>query len=267
MGLICIRRCPIPATPRCRRPTWTRFGPTYTVCQRRKIRCPRTRCRFPDDPQRHGCVAGSVFQARNVRAGRGSRSNLESRRLSRASARALRPTATRRVTLRRARKSSMDLRGASVEGWYAPDISNDSLSKIAAWKTADLAHYLKTGTSGANTKTFGPMQEVVHDSLQYLTDADLLAMAVYLKDQEGSTRPIAPDKPRLPAERLAAGKLAYEDNCSSCHQADGKVSRAPHRRSRATPRSPPRSRITSSWRCSRASNRREAGEQWGRLPL
>jgi mono/diheme cytochrome c family protein len=63
---------------------------------------------------------------------------------------------------------------------------------------------------------------VVHDSLRYLTDADLLAMAVYLKDQQSTTRPITPDKPRLPAERLTAGKLAYEDNCSSCHQADGK---------------------------------------------
>jgi mono/diheme cytochrome c family protein len=112
--------------------------------------------------------------------------------------------------------------GAEIEGWYAPDISNDSLSKLASWKTADLAHYLRTGSTPDNVKSFGPMQEVVHDSLRHLTDADLLAMAVYLKDQQSGVQAKTPSQPELPSSRLASGKQVYADNCSSCHQVDGK---------------------------------------------
>lgn len=112
------------------------------------------------------------------------------------------------------------LSGAQIEGWYAPDISNDTLSKIDQWSTADLATFLKTGNAPDNTKAFGPMQEVVHDSLQYLSDPDLHAMAVYLKDQMTGSQAVKPTKASFP--RTAAGKRVYENNCSSCHQVNGK---------------------------------------------
>ena len=112
------------------------------------------------------------------------------------------------------------LTGAQIEGWYAPDISNDPLSKISGWNIAELAQFLKTGTDPNNVKTFGPMQEVVHDSLRYLTDSDLRAIAVYLKDQQ---RDVAPQKPSpVKFARIGSGKRVYEDNCSSCHQSNGK---------------------------------------------
>jgi mono/diheme cytochrome c family protein len=110
--------------------------------------------------------------------------------------------------------------GAPIEGWYAPDISGDSLSKLSQWNVAELARFLKKGTTPDNAKAFGPMQEVIHDSLQYLSDADLHAMAAYLKDQPTDAAPVAPTKSSLP--RLADGRLLYEDNCSSCHQRSGK---------------------------------------------
>jgi len=110
------------------------------------------------------------------------------------------------------------LGGAQIEGWYAPDISHDPQSKIAHWNTDELAKFLKTGVAPDNSKVVGPMQEAVQDSLQYLTDADLHAMAVYLKDQ-ASTVPETPSKSYLP--RLAAGKRLYEDNCASCHGRNG----------------------------------------------
>jgi mono/diheme cytochrome c family protein len=113
-----------------------------------------------------------------------------------------------------------ELGGAKIEGWYAPDISNDAASKLAYWKVNDLAKFLKTGTTPANTKSFGPMQEVIHDSLRYLSDSDLTAMAIYLKDPANSSKPVTPGKSYLP--RLAEGKTLYEDNCSSCHQSNGK---------------------------------------------
>ena len=112
------------------------------------------------------------------------------------------------------------LTGAKIEGWYAPDISNDPNSKLAYWNVKDLAKFLKTGSAPDNTKTFGPMQEVVHDSLQYMTDADLQAMATYLKDQSTGATPLTASKVYLP--RLQQGKAVYENNCASCHQSNGR---------------------------------------------
>jgi mono/diheme cytochrome c family protein len=112
--------------------------------------------------------------------------------------------------------------GAQISGWYAPDISNDSLSKLNSWKTDELAGYLKTGLKPGNVKSFGPMQEVVSDSLQYLSAADLKSMAVYLKDQDSGSTAVAATKAKLPEESIVRGRRLYEDNCSSCHQRDGK---------------------------------------------
>lgn len=117
-------------------------------------------------------------------------------------------------------ESVHELTGAVIEGWYAPDISNDRNSKLAYWNVKDLARFLKTGTAPDNAKAFGPMQEVVHDSLRYLHDSDLQAMAVYLKDQSTGATPLKTTKASLP--RIEAGRLVYEDNCASCHQSNGK---------------------------------------------
>jgi mono/diheme cytochrome c family protein len=117
-------------------------------------------------------------------------------------------------------ESSHLLAGAQVEGWYAPDISNDANSKLAYWNVAELAQFLKSGRAPDNAKSYGPMQEVVHDSLQYLTADDLQDMAVYLKDQASGATPVSVSKAYLP--RLQAGKLVYENNCTGCHQSNGK---------------------------------------------
>jgi mono/diheme cytochrome c family protein len=53
-----------------------------------------------------------------------------------------------------------------------------------------------------------------------MTDADLQAMAVYLKDQATGATPRTATKAYLPG--LRAGKLVYENNCESCHQSNGK---------------------------------------------
>jgi mono/diheme cytochrome c family protein len=114
------------------------------------------------------------------------------------------------------------LTGARVEGWYAPDISSDALSRLQQFSVDELAHDLKTGNSAGNVKTFGPMEEVVHESLSRLTDADLHAMAVYLKDQPPPQTPQSAAVADLPADRLQAGRQLYEQHCSSCHGSDGR---------------------------------------------
>ena len=63
------------------------------------------------------------------------------------------------------------------------------------------------------------MQEVIHDSLQYLSAGDLHAIALYLKAQPATQNPETPTKAYLP--RLEQGRLVYENNCSGCHQSNG----------------------------------------------
>jgi mono/diheme cytochrome c family protein len=116
-------------------------------------------------------------------------------------------------------KTNRELAGANIQGWYAPDISGDDLSNLARWNTEQLATFFRTGKAPDNAKALGPMQEVIDDSLRYLSAGDLRAMALYLKDQPANRGPEAPAKDYLP--RLAQGKLVYENNCSSCHQSDG----------------------------------------------
>jgi mono/diheme cytochrome c family protein len=111
------------------------------------------------------------------------------------------------------------LGGGELQGWYAPDISGDDMSNIAGWSTEQLAAFFKSGKAPNNGKAAGPMQEVVHDSLQYLSAGDLQAIAVYLKDQPATGHAETPTKAYLPG--LERGKLVYENNCSGCHQSNG----------------------------------------------
>jgi mono/diheme cytochrome c family protein len=113
------------------------------------------------------------------------------------------------------------LTGGQLEGWYAPDISDDPLSAIKPFNVDEVARFLKTGVLPNNTLAFGPMQETIHDSLAYLTDSDLRAIALYLKAQ-----PIphweSPGKANISEQSLLDGKNLYIDNCSSCHQPNGR---------------------------------------------
>jgi mono/diheme cytochrome c family protein len=124
--------------------------------------------------------------------------------------------------LAQASQSAKRLGGAKVEGWYAPDISNDPLSKLSGYSTDSLQRFLKTGRSPHNTIAIGGMRQVVHDSLSQLPDSDLHAMAVYLKDQPTDTRSAGAVHDSVLPERLATGKALYEDQCSTCHGLDGK---------------------------------------------
>jgi mono/diheme cytochrome c family protein len=116
-------------------------------------------------------------------------------------------------------EKSKDFAGAVIDGWFAPDLTTDIATGLGAWTLDEIAAYLKTGVIKGKTTAFGPMAEVVQNSLSYLTDADLLAMAEYLKS-------IPPDsalrtgRPR-PDPARAQGAALYMGYCSGCHQAAG----------------------------------------------
>jgi mono/diheme cytochrome c family protein len=114
-------------------------------------------------------------------------------------------------------KKGEALRGYALQGWYAPNITNDAQLGLGSWSADDIAEYLKTGhnrTSAAG----GPMGEMITDSARHMTDADLHAIAVYLKDQPGEEHGVPPAAD--PGVLNMGGKI-YADECSGCHGPNG----------------------------------------------
>ncbi|MFO1394968.1 MAG: c-type cytochrome [Steroidobacteraceae bacterium] len=110
--------------------------------------------------------------------------------------------------------------GAEIDGWFAPNLSSNLSTGLGGWSVDDIATYLKTGSRKGHTTSFGPMAEVVHNSTSQLTDADLKAMATYLKalPPESSLRAA---KAAPPESKTRAASL-YMDHCSACHQSGGR---------------------------------------------
>jgi mono/diheme cytochrome c family protein len=116
--------------------------------------------------------------------------------------------------------ASRRFEGATIDQWYAPNITAEALAKTNRWDQSQLIAFLKQGAAN-NSTVLGPMQEVVHDRLPFLTSSDLEAMATYLLDVTNAKAAPAPAAKKLPAEtEKSAGKL-YADSCASCHQANG----------------------------------------------
>jgi mono/diheme cytochrome c family protein len=108
--------------------------------------------------------------------------------------------------------------GGSVGGWFAPRLDNAARTGLKSWSTEDIVEYLQTGRN-AKSHAGGPMAEVVANSTSKMTDADVRAIAIYLKDlPAGAAEPT--DAP-LPQPELAAGRAIYDRACISCHEADG----------------------------------------------
>ena len=115
-------------------------------------------------------------------------------------------------------KKSDALQGGQVQGWFAPDITNDQAHGLGVMSTDDIVALLKTGHNEVATVT-GPMAEEVEDSSAHFKDDDLKAIATYLKSLPGSDTKETSLDPSDP--RMAAGKAIYRDTCSACHGLDG----------------------------------------------
>jgi mono/diheme cytochrome c family protein len=120
-----------------------------------------------------------------------------------------------------ARDEDRMLEGAEIRGWYAPDISAGDTSQIDEWSVEELTTYLQSGEAADDETSFGPMDEVVHESLAEMTTDDVRAMAVYLKD-------VRPTEPRevqgsitRDFEKMANAEQLFITQCSGCHRRDG----------------------------------------------
>ncbi len=109
------------------------------------------------------------------------------------------------------------------QNWYAPSLTSNREAGLGNWELQDIADLLQVGASKRGA-VYGPMAEVVYNSLQYLTDEDAMAMAVYLK----SLPPRDPDPPPTSQARLVdpsvmeMGRKIYAQQCAICHGDEGK---------------------------------------------
>jgi mono/diheme cytochrome c family protein len=113
----------------------------------------------------------------------------------------------------------MPLSGASLQGWLAPDLTSERTSGLGGWNASEVMEYLKTGRN-RYTIASGPMAEVVEHSTANMTDADLQAVAVYLKDLPPSA---GNGGGATGAEaQMKSGAGIYRMNCAACHNLNGR---------------------------------------------
>ncbi len=100
--------------------------------------------------------------------------------------------------------------------WSAPNLTSSGVG-LAGWSEADIVDYLKHGQS-ERAVVHGPMNEVVMNSTRHLSDADLQAMAVYLKELPANAHG---GGSRADDDELANGRIVYTVHCGSCHLPTG----------------------------------------------
>lgn len=111
-------------------------------------------------------------------------------------------------------KKKYYLTGGFIDGYWAPNISKLGLESATVEEVAnvfasgELLH--KAGPVA------GPMADVNHNSLYYLTPEDHLAIATYLKTVESQEQIVIP--PSNEAPNLRRGKQVYLQSCILCHQ-------------------------------------------------
>jgi mono/diheme cytochrome c family protein len=116
-------------------------------------------------------------------------------------------------------KTALYLQGSPLQGWSAPNITNDARTGLGNWSIDDVTVYLKTGHNRITAAT-GPMAEAVDLSTSRMTDDDVKAIATYLKSLPGQGG--APSPVSTSAPQMTAGTAIYRDQCSACHGLDGK---------------------------------------------
>ena len=101
---------------------------------------------------------------------------------------------------------------------------------LGDWSIKDITDLLKTGVSTRGV-VYGPMAEVVYNSLQYLTDDDITRHG---RVPEEHRRGILASRRRLRHFRrtessllISLGKTVYDARCASCHGAQGE-GKPPH---------------------------------------
>jgi mono/diheme cytochrome c family protein len=107
--------------------------------------------------------------------------------------------------------------GGQIRPWSAVNLT-PTPDGLGPWSVDEIVSYLKAGLNSYAT-SFGPMNKVIMNSTRHLADADVRAIAVYLKglparEQGGSA------KPDIAVQ--SEGESLYGIHCGTCHLPTGK---------------------------------------------
>lgn len=69
-------------------------------------------------------------------------------------------------------------------GWYAPNITPDTVSGIGRWSDEELTQYLTAGFAPGKANATGPMAATAVHSLSKLSDEDIQALIAWLRNQQ-----------------------------------------------------------------------------------
>ena len=108
--------------------------------------------------------------------------------------------------------------GGLVQGWFAPRLDGAERSGLKSWSVDDIVEYLQSGRNG-RSHAASLMAEVVVNSTSKMSDADVRAIAVYLKElPAGAPEPAVTPPPQA---GMKAGAAIYAHACIGCHEDDG----------------------------------------------
>jgi mono/diheme cytochrome c family protein len=111
-----------------------------------------------------------------------------------------------------------------TRNWYAPAFTRADEASVADWPLDEIVALLRSGVAPRG-RASGPMAEVVVQSTQHLPQADLQAMALYLKSLPVSAPPARGVREAAAAAeiapRVARGAALYRDHCAACHGDSG----------------------------------------------
>jgi mono/diheme cytochrome c family protein len=111
-----------------------------------------------------------------------------------------------------------------MQNWYAPSLTSNKEAGLGEWNIDEIVGLLRNGVSHRGA-VYGPMAEVTFNSLQYLNDTDVRAMAIYLKSLAEGSPPGAESSGVSSSENsllMSLGLTVYQARCASCHGSDGR---------------------------------------------
>jgi mono/diheme cytochrome c family protein len=118
--------------------------------------------------------------------------------------------------------------GPVIDGWLAVNLRGNPADGLGSWSNDDIVATLRSARSATHAVLGGAMGDVVVHSTQHLNDADLQAVAAYLKSLPPTQNQVSSFKADpAAAKALAAGQEGsrgaelYVDNCAACHRTNG----------------------------------------------
>lgn len=135
-------------------------------------------------------------------------------------------------------EGGQDLAGGTIQGWSAWNLTSDPHHGLGNVGAPQLIEYLRYGYAPGLGGAGGPMKEAIDYSLSKLTDADLAAIAAYLKTVPAKARgPTVGETPQAivaagPASPLGGGapsqgQRIFEGACAGCHAWNGQGQASP----------------------------------------